>query len=193
LPLEKRDPRLLYAIILYGFQQQIRFNTSHDFNNPVGMRWFNDKVLEKLISFSRVVKEKDCRFLCQHFTELEETISNNDFVYMDPPYRLTTGSYNDGKRGFKGWTMQTEQELLDFSDRLSQRGIKFMLSYVIEHDNAVNDIILAWVGKQGYRVIEVDAIPGKNRKEVLIVNYYDVPDSPLHHQKQLPKTQRALR
>ena len=52
-PKEKRDPRLLLTVILYGYQQQIRFNGSHEFNNPVGMRWFNDRVLEKLISFSR--------------------------------------------------------------------------------------------------------------------------------------------
>ena len=38
LPKEKRDPRILFTIILYGFQQQIRFNSNLDFNNPVGMR-----------------------------------------------------------------------------------------------------------------------------------------------------------
>ena len=59
LPLSRKDPRLLYTIILYGYQQQMRFNGNHDFNNPVGMRWFNDKVLEKMISFSRVIKEKN--------------------------------------------------------------------------------------------------------------------------------------
>lgn len=48
LPTEKRDSRFLFTIILYGFQQQIRFNSQHDFNNSVGMRWFNDKILEKI-------------------------------------------------------------------------------------------------------------------------------------------------
>ncbi len=43
---------------MYGFQQQLRFNSKLEFNNPVGMRWFNDKVLEKLISFSRHIKTK---------------------------------------------------------------------------------------------------------------------------------------
>ena len=28
-------------------------------------------------------------------------IDKNTITYLDPPYRLTTGSYNDGKRGFK--------------------------------------------------------------------------------------------
>lgn len=49
-PENKRDPRLLLIVILYSFQQQIRFNGNHEFNNPVGMRWFNDKIMEKLIS-----------------------------------------------------------------------------------------------------------------------------------------------
>jgi len=43
----RREPQpyaLLYAIILYGFEQQIRFNGSHEFNNPTGMRWFNNEL-----------------------------------------------------------------------------------------------------------------------------------------------------
>lgn len=101
LPLKKRDPRLLYAIILYGYRQQIRFNGDHNFNNPVGIRWFNDKVLEKMISFSRIMKEKNIIFECRDFTDLANEIHQDSFVYMDPPYKLTTGSYNDGKEGSK--------------------------------------------------------------------------------------------
>ena len=47
LDIKKRDARLLFTIVLYGFQQQIRFNSKHNFNNPVGMRWFNDKIFRK--------------------------------------------------------------------------------------------------------------------------------------------------
>lgn len=174
LPEEKRDPRILYTIILYGYQQQIRFNGSHEFNNPVGMRWFNDKVLEKMISFSRRIKEGSYAFLSQNYIELENRINQDTFVYMDPPYRLTTGSYNDGKRGFKGWDSILEQELFQFADRLSQRGIKFMLSYVIEHKGNVNETALEWIERNHYRIIElgdVIGISGSRRKEVLIVNY----------------------
>src|SRR5690606_25003411 len=35
-----RDPRLLYLLILFGYQQQIRFNSSYDYNNPVGQAGF---------------------------------------------------------------------------------------------------------------------------------------------------------
>lgn len=174
LPLEERDPRLLYTIILYGYQQQIRFNGGHNFNNPVGMRWFNDKVLEKMISFSRVLKERNFTFKCCDFTDLSNEINQDSFVYMDPPYKLTTGSYNDGKRGFEGWTADHGKKLFEFADKLHSNGIRFMISYVLEHGGKRNDQLETWINERGYRLInlgEILGISGSKRKEVLIVNY----------------------
>lgn len=174
LPEEKKDPRLLFTIILYGFQQQIRFNSQHDFNNPVGMRWFNDKILEKMISFSRQIKEGNYEFCHQNYKELRSQMTPSSFVYFDPPYNLTTGSYNDGKRGFGGWNKKLEAELFSFADDLNQSGISFMLSYVVEHKGETNQELLDWVDKRGYRLIQLGdiiGISGSRRKEVLIVNY----------------------
>lgn len=171
LPLEKRDPKLLYTIILYGYQQQIRFNGNHNFNNPVGMRWFNDKVLEKMVSFSRVLKERNLSFKCSNFTELASEINQGSFVYMDPPYKLTRGSYNDGKRGFEGWTDGHEIKLFEFADNLNSNGIRFMISDVLEHGGRTNIQLKSWIKDRGYRIINIAAIPGRNRKEVLIVNH----------------------
>lgn len=174
LPVENRDPRLLFVIIMYGYQQQIRFNGSHDFNNPVGMRWFNDKVLEKMVSFSRVIKESDISFYCDSYLDFEERIDEKTFVYLDPPYMLTNGSYNDGKRGFKGWDKNLESELFEFLNRLNTRNIHFMLSYVIEHKGKKNTDLTQWAIENNYRIIELGkilGISGSRRKEVLIVNY----------------------
>lgn len=174
LPTEKRDPRLLFTIILYGFQQQIRFNSQHDFNNPVGMRWFNDKILEKMISFSRQIKEGNYEFSCQNYNELRNQMAPSTFVYFDPPYNLTTGSYNDGKRGFNGWNKELEAELFSFADDLNQSGVPFMLSYVVEHKGATNQELLDWINKSGYSLIQLGdiiGISGSRRKEVLIINY----------------------
>lgn len=174
LSLNKRDPRLLFTIILYGYQQQIRFNGKHDFNNPVGMRWFNDKVLEKMISFSRKIKEGNYLFFSKNYNNLCGRIDRTTFVYFDPPYKLTTGSYNDGKRGFEGWNEKLESELFKFADDLTNLGVPFMLSYVVEHKGSVNTSLLDWVDKQGYKLIELGdiiGISGSRRKEVLIINY----------------------
>lgn len=115
LPEDKRDPRLLLVVILYSFQQQIRFNSNHGFNNPVGMRWFNDNLLEKLVSFSRRIKELNVCFSCADYTDTFRYVDDgHTFVYLDPPYMLTNGSYNDGKRGFKGWDVSQEAALFEF-------------------------------------------------------------------------------
>lgn len=192
LPIEKRDPRLLYTIILYGFQQQIRFNGNHDFNNPVGMRWFNDKVLEKMISFSRVLKEKNFIFESRDFTNLIYEINQNTFVYMDPPYRLTMGSYNDGKRGFEGWTENHEKQLFEFADKLTANGIRFMISYVLEHGGKINTQLKSWIEHRGYKIIKVEAIPGRNRKEILLVNYEQEDNSTFYNKEQVSEKELAL-
>jgi adenine-specific DNA-methyltransferase len=172
LPIGKRDPRLLFVIIMYGFQQQIRFNSRYDFNNPVGMRWFNDCVLEKMISFSRVIKNKNVVFNCGDFYDTINNLSNRTFVYMDPPYRLTTGSYNDGKRGFDGWTINHERKMREYADALDNKGISFMISYVLAYGGQFNTEFHEWCKEQGYNIIEVDTVPRRRpRKEVLVTNY----------------------
>ncbi len=168
---QKRDPRLLYSIIMYGFNQQIRFNGDHDFNNPVGQRWFNEKVLEKLISFSRVAKDKNILFRSVDYHDLLDDAEPGSFVYMDPPYRLTTGAYNDGKRGFKGWDVITESQLFEFAEKLHARSVKFMLSYVQGHKGKVNAELNEWLTRNNFRIIEHSQTQGIGRREVVIVNY----------------------
>ncbi|WP_168415175.1 DNA adenine methylase [Erwinia amylovora] len=169
--IDKRDPILLYTIILYGFQQQIRFNGSYEFNNPTGMRWFNNKVLEKLISFSRKIKEINVSFYQEDYKLLMNSIDSDDFVYLDPPYRLTTGSYNDGKRGFNGWGVDDESNLFCFCNQLNNKKIKFMLSYVLEHGGEYNHQLKSFIEENDYKLIELPIVLGRNRKEVIIVNY----------------------
>lgn len=174
-PEDKRDPRLLLVVILYSFQQQIRFNRNHEFNNPVGMRWFNDKILEKLISFSRHIKELNAQFCCADYTDMFHHVNDgHTFIYLDPPYMLTNGAYNDGKRGFKGWDITQECALFDFLDRLNGEGSRFMLSYVLEHKGKMNQNLLRWAQKNSYHIIELGdilGISGSRRKEILVINY----------------------
>jgi adenine-specific DNA-methyltransferase len=167
------DSIILFTIIMYGFQQQIRFNKNHGFNNPVGMRWFNNKIKEKITSFSRHISTLNCKFFSQDYKLFETEILKADFVYLDPPYRLTTGAYNDGKRGFTGWGEQEESELFNFLDRIDRRDVRFMLSYVAQHNGVINANLAQWMSKNNYRTINVDVqfSNSKKREEILIVNY----------------------
>lgn len=172
-PIAKRDPRMLYTLILYGFQQQIRFNTKHGFNNPIGSRWFNECLLSKFITFARCSKTKNVEYLNVSFERLANSITPDTFVYADPPYRSTLGVYNDGKRGFEGWTIEHEQRLCSFLDQIHQRGAKFMLSYVLQVEDFYNAEVADWAEINHYHVIDIETCQGRynNRREVLIINY----------------------
>lgn len=172
-PIKKRDPRMLYTLILYGFQQQIRFNTSHEFNNPPGSRWFNECLLSKFITFARCSKNKKVEYCNMSFDQLIERITPDTLVYADPPYRSTLGVYNDGKRGFEGWTIQHEQNLCLFLDKVDERGSRFMLSYVLRVDDFYNEDMANWANDNHYNVIDIEIPQGRynNRREVLITNY----------------------
>lgn len=170
-PIEKRDPKLLYLLVLYGFQQQIRFNSSYDYNNPVGQSGFNDKLAEKLISYCRNLKEKNVSFYSRNFSEMDEFTNKNTFIYADPPYLITLGSYNDGKRGFNGWNEKDEIELLHFLEKMDKKGVKFMLSNVMEHKNRKNELLINWINKNNYKVIQYNGKARKNRNEIIVVNY----------------------
>lgn len=172
-PLEDRDPVMLYTTILYGFQQQIRFNGNHDFNNPAGSRYFNDRLLEKFISFSRAIKEKQVDFEVGSYTGLKKYVRDDNFFYFDPPYTNTCGVYNDGRRGFLGWTKEKEGELLSFINEISNKGVKFMLSFIIKNGNEVNQEVVSWQRSNNYKVVDVPEGQGRynNRDEVLIKNY----------------------
>lgn len=195
IPEYDRDSRVLLALILYGFHQQIRFNTNHEFNNPPGIRWFNDCLLEKLISFSRRIKEIDVEFSCSSYEMMDKILENvnsagETFFYFDPPYMLTNGSYNDGKRGFNGWDEEQEKKLLALLDNLHRGHSKFMLSYVITHNGETNDILMKWIKDNRYKLIclgDILGISGSKRKEVLITNYEALQQADVYDEEEYAK------
>lgn len=90
---------------------------------------------------------------------------------------ITTGSYNDGNRGFKDWGEEEERQLYKLLDGLNERNIKFALSNVLSHKGQMNEILSEW--SRAYNVIHLNnsyANSSYNTKrggsdEVLILNY----------------------
>ncbi len=185
-----KQPLDLFVLIAYSFNHQIRFNNNHEFNNPFGKErsCFNKTMELNLEQFICRLKESDVEFYNNCFTEFDfSNLNNNDFVYCDPPYLITTGTYNDGKRGFKGWSNKEEKLLLMQLDYLDRKGIKFALSNVIEHKGKSNEILKDWLKENSKYVINyVDydysnsnyqtIVKDKNSSvEVLITNYKPIP------------------
>lgn len=179
---KSKDILEFLVLTFYSFNHQIRFNNKQNFNTPFGKdrSCFNSSIENNLINFSKELKLKKIEFYNKDFTSLDLSFLNeSDFVYCDPPYLISTGCYNDGKRGFKDWSKKEEIQLLDLLDSLNSRNVKFALSNVLYHKGQSNDILIEWCRK--YKVNYVDknysncSYQFKNRDtttiEVIITNY----------------------
>jgi adenine-specific DNA-methyltransferase len=62
-----------------------------------------------------------------------------------------------------------------------------MISYVIEHKGNVNEELKDWIESNDYRLINVNEVPGIQRKEVLIANYNKNGDTTLYNKEQVSK------
>jgi len=179
------NPLDLYVLIAFSFNYQIRYNNSGEYNCPHGTNrsHFSKNMENRLEKFVNKIHEKDITFYNKDFTDLDliSKLDKDSLVYCDPPYLITTGSYNDGNRGFKNWTLKEEQELLDLLDELNENGVKFALSNVISQGDKSNDLLINWIEKNKYKVINIDSDysnsnykkKDKNKiaEEVLVINY----------------------
>lgn len=155
----------LYTLLLYGFQQQLRFNSKYEFNNPIGESGYNESIKEKIISFSRRIKEINTEFYSLSYEKLNDLIENA-VVYFDPPYLITLGSYNDGKRGFKGWNEYEETKMIDFLNTLINKKCKIIISNILDYKGQENKLLKKWI-ELNKPIVEKITIRG--REEVLIV------------------------
>ena len=139
---------MLYVMIVYSFNNQIRFNSDGDFNLPVGKRDFNKKMQAKLSEFMKALHRQDCEFFCKDFRMFDTSIlTSDDFVYVDPPYLITCATYNEKN----GWGDGDEMDLLFFLDTLSDKKIKFALSNVLRSKGKENKILINWLNKNHER------------------------------------------
>ncbi len=171
---------MLYVLIIYSFNNQIRFNRQGQFNLPVGKRDFNEKMKDKLNKFIIRLESKRYEFSNYDFRDFDISQLNSDsFVYADPPYLITCATYNE--QG--GWNERDERDLLRFLDKLHANNIKFALSNVLRSKGKENSILINWANKNSnkYRVINLNfdynnsnyQVKDKDSvtEEVLIINY----------------------
>ena len=169
---------LLYTLILFGFNNQLRFNEKGEFNLPVGKRDFNTAIEVKLVRFLDALRKQNHEFQTKDFRSFNfNNLTENSLVYCDPPYLITTATYNEKE----GWTEQDEIDLLTILDNLSERGIKFALSNVLQHEGKQNILLQEWISQHNYVVHNLfmdyhySNYQKKSKKaesqEVLITNY----------------------
>ena len=177
--LKRRDANYyyyLFTLIIFAFNNQIRFNSKGQYNLPVGKRDFNNNIRKNLIAFVENLNRQNTEYMSMPFTKFNiSLLGSNDFVYCDPPYLITKASYNE----MGGWTEKDEKELLRFLDKLNEQHVKFALSNVTKHKGKDNAILIEWIKKYNVNYLAVSysnsSYHGKNTEketqEVLITNY----------------------
>lgn len=177
-----RNPIDLFTLSCYSFNYQFRFNNDLEYNNPFGRHrsQFSDVMRKNLILFMEEMKKKNLEFFARDFRQITlDELGSDDFIYCDPPYLITNGSYNDGNRGFNDWREAEENALYEYLDDANNRGIKFALSNMILHKGTENKILQNWAKKYNIHVINSDysncnyQIKNKTSEtlEVLVTNY----------------------
>lgn len=171
-----------YMLICHSFNYQFRFNNSQEYNSSFGKNRSEYTITteNKFINFMDKLNSIDISFDCKDFRDIDYSEADkNDLVYFDPPYLISCGNYNDGKRGFKGWSEQDDLDLMDLCDKLDEQGTRFAMSNILEHKGLKNEKLIEWSKK--YKVYTLDYNynncnyqdnnKNNNTVEVLIVNY----------------------
>lgn len=136
--------QMLYILMVYGFNNDIRFNAKGEYNLPIGKTDLNKNNLNKLYDYIERAKHINYEFICGDFREekIKKIVKNADFVYADPPYLITNAVYNEAG----GWNEKAEQELIKLLEELQIKNKKFVLSNVISKENIQNEYLQNWVG-----------------------------------------------
>lgn len=140
---------MFYILVCYSFNSQYRFNNNQEYNSSFGKHksHYSDATELKLEKFIKRLHDTDVVFDSKDFRDVNYSdVDKNDLVYLDPPYLISKANYNDGKRGFKGWSDECEKDLLKLCDELNKT-TRFALSNILEDKGKSNDILKEWSKK----------------------------------------------
>lgn len=171
-----KSPIKLFVLLIFSFNNQMRFNAKGAFNLPCGKRDFNTKMRTKLQHFVQGLQSLKPKFLCCDFRDFDLGIlDSKDFVYIDPPYLLALASYNENG----GWSEKDEYDLYFFMEKLDSSGARFAFSNVLTHKGREHIVLKKWLKKTGFRVYKLDfhykncnyQTKRTESSEVLVTNY----------------------
>ncbi len=169
----------MYLIFLNKtcFNGLYRVNSKGEFNVPFG-KYKNPTICDAktIYADSELLQKVEIR--CGDFEETEQYISENTFIYFDPPYRPldATSSFNSyAKEAFND---EEQIRLKRYFDRLSEKRCLMMLSNSDckgrnPEDTFFDDLYKDYIIERVYASRSVNANPEKRGKltELLIRNY----------------------
>ncbi|WP_277292569.1 Dam family site-specific DNA-(adenine-N6)-methyltransferase [Treponema berlinense] len=169
---DRTDIADLYLLLIYGFNRMLRFNQKGEFNLPVGNVDFNQNVFDSLTDYIKLTSKKNPHWSNTDYKDFLSNINitESDFIYLDPPYLITSSEYN------KRWNQNDDFELCNLLDAFDKNNIRFAMSNVIDYKGKENTELLKWAEKYNIHSIKSNYINYhdntiKTFREVLITNY----------------------
>lgn len=170
---DSHDLLILYLLLIYGFNHMIRFNSTGDFNLPVGNVDFNKNVYIAICNYLNFMERSDVIFYNLDFAKFLDQLKldENSYVYFDQPYLISNSEYN------KNWNESEERRLCECLDELNRKGIRFGTTNLVSHKGVKNNIFLEWSEKYFSYDISSNYISfndnriKKDSREVFVTNY----------------------
>jgi site-specific DNA-methyltransferase (adenine-specific) len=146
---------ILFALIIFGFNSQIRFNSSNEFNIPIGKQDLNKNRILNLKKFQSSIQTKNIEFSSIDFEKYIKQIiatsrNKNDFIYFDPPYSITKATYNDS------WSEEDDMRLFALLDELNDKGFNWAMSNVLKSNGKKNYKLDEWAKSRKYYIHELE-------------------------------------
>lgn len=171
---------MLYLLVVYSFNNDMRFNRCQKFNLPVGKTDLNKSSIRRLNQYVERVSQTNCQFICSDFRsdKVKNILLEADFIYADPPYLITRAVYNESGN----WTAEVEKDFIELLDLLKDRNKKFAVSNVLNKEGVKNKLLEDWLFKrkdlqvhdiqQHYRSASYNKLNrGAAEREVLITSF----------------------
>ena len=167
----RRAARIIY-LNKTCYNGLFRVNSAGEFNTPFG-RYKNPGIVDEegLRAVHRYFTSADLHFSCTDYAEVLAALPQDAFVYLDPPYDPVSDTANFTGYAKAGFGREEQLRLRECCDRLTGRGIRFMLSnsataFIREQYAAYHITVVS-----ARRAVNSNASKRGHVEEVVIRNY----------------------
>ena len=167
----RRAARIIY-LNKTCYNGLFRVNSAGEFNTPFG-RYKNPGIVDEegLRAVHRYFAGAQLHFSCTDYAEVLDALPQDAFVYLDPPYGPVSDTANFTGYAKAGFGREEQLRLRECCDRLTGRGVRFMLSnsataFIREQYAAYHITVVS-----ARRAVNSNASKRGHVEEVVIRNY----------------------
>lgn len=168
------------------FNGLYRVNSKGEFNVPFG-KYSNPLICDEATIMADNELLQNVEIVCGDFEQTERYVTENTFIYFDPPYRPLDATSNFNSYAKEAFGDAEQIRLKKYFDRLSLKNCTLLLSNSDcrvrnPEDMFFDDLYKDYIIERVYASRSVNANPEKRGKltELLIRNYTDTQQLSMH-------------